>query len=95
LSLKFFKKENRGKTNFSKPRQEGKYLIVKELSGKYPVKLLCETLGSPRSSYYKWANRQETSSEKESFDISRLILGYHEFFNKILGCRHMTLYRIN
>jgi hypothetical protein len=90
--LKFLKKENRGKTNFSKTRQEEKYLIVKGLSGKYTVKLLCETLGLHRSSYYKWANRKETSSETECFDISRLILGYHEFFNKILGYRRMTLY---
>jgi transposase-like protein len=86
------KKENSGKPNFSKTRQEEKYLIVKGLSAKYTIKLLCETLDLHRSSYYKWANRKETSSEIESFDISRLILDYHDFFNKILGYRRMTLY---
>ena len=53
---------------------------------------MCKILDLPHSSYYKWLNRKETTVEKENYDISRLILDYHDKFNNILGYRRMTLF---
>lgn len=53
---------------------------------------MCKILELPHSSYYKWLNRKETLVEKENYDISRLILDYHDKFNNILGYRRMTLF---
>jgi len=53
---------------------------------------MCQILEIPHSSYYKWLNRKETTVEKENYDISRLILDYHDKFNNILGYRRMTLF---
>jgi putative transposase len=35
-----------------------KYSVIKELSAKYPVTLLCQLLHVSRSGYYDWKNRQ-------------------------------------
>jgi len=53
---------------------------------------MCKILDLPHSSYYKWLNRKETTVEKENYDISRLILDYHDKFHNILGYRRMTLF---
>lgn len=53
---------------------------------------MCKILELPHSSYYKWLNRKETAAEKENYDISRLVLDYHNKFNNILGYRRMTLF---
>jgi hypothetical protein len=93
LRTKFLKKRrNPVKTNFSKIKQEIEYLTVKELSEKYPVKLLFEIVGLPRCSYYKRLKRAETPVEQENYDISRLILDYDIRLNHILGYRRMTLF---
>ena len=49
-----------------------KFLIIKELSCKYTVKLLCNIAAVSRSGYYKWLN-------KGNKDIS-----YSELDNKII-----------
>ncbi|MDK0932877.1 IS3 family transposase, partial [Clostridium perfringens] len=49
-----------------------KFCIIRELSCKYTVKLLCDIAGVSRSGYYKWLN-------KGNKDIS-----YSELENKIL-----------
>ncbi|MDK0534959.1 transposase, partial [Clostridium perfringens] len=49
-----------------------KFFIIRELSFKYTVKLLCDIAGVSRSGYYKWLN-------KGNIDIS-----YSELENKIL-----------
>ena len=49
-----------------------KFFIIRELSFKYTVKLLCNISGVYRSGYYKWLN-------KGDIDIS-----YSELENKIL-----------
>lgn len=49
-----------------------KFCIIRELSCKYTVKLLCDIAGVSRSGYYKWLN-------KGNIDIS-----YSELENKIL-----------
>lgn len=54
--------------------------------------MICKILSLSHSSYYKWLKRQETSLEKENYDISRLILDYDNKFNHILGYRRMTLF---
>ncbi|MDR2266135.1 MAG: helix-turn-helix domain-containing protein [Christensenellaceae bacterium] len=64
MENEILKKGNRGKTNFSKTRQEEKYLVVKGLSSKYPVKLQCKTPSLPRSSYYKWATWHDLPRKK-------------------------------
>lgn len=56
------------------------------------MRLICKVLKLPHSSYYKWLNRKESRVEKENYDISRLILDYHDKFNNILGYRRMTLF---
>lgn len=56
------------------------------------MKLLCKVLNIPRSSYYKWLNRQETEHEKVCNIIAGLILDYDESFNHILGYRRMRLF---
>lgn len=69
------------------------YLIIKEL---YDAKLasiseLCEIAGIPRSSYYKWLNRKESSNEAFNKALVPLIQETYNETNGILGYRQMTI----
>jgi transposase InsO family protein len=63
------------------------YEIIKALSGKYPVTLLCEIAEVSRSGYYKWINKGNTITEKQKEDnqIKELILSCHQEVNGIYG----------
>ena len=45
-----------------------------ELSGEFPVKLLCETMGIRRSSFYYWKKHLSSPSGKEKHLISNILL---------------------
>ena len=45
-----------------------------ELSGEYPVKLLCETMGIQRSSFYAWKKHLSHPSEREKSLVSNILL---------------------
>lgn len=69
------------------------YLVIKEL---YDAKLasiseLCEIAGIPRSSYYKWLNRKESSNEAFNKALVPLIQETYNETNGILGYRQMTI----
>lgn len=53
---------------------------------------MCSKLNIPRSSYYKWLNREIPEQEKENGMIATLVLEYDERFRHILGYRRMTLW---
>ena len=42
-------------------RQE-EYQVIVELSGEFPIQLLCEKMGIPRSSFYNWKKSVENPS---------------------------------
>ena len=45
-----------------------------ELSGEYPVKLLCETMGIQRSSFYAWKKHISHPSKREKNLVSNILL---------------------
>ena len=45
-----------------------------ELSGEFPVKLLCETMGIQRSSFYSWKKRLSDPSERTRAFVSNILL---------------------
>jgi putative transposase len=63
------------------------YAIIKELSERYPILLLCSLAGVSRSGYYKWVARQQDLSRKmvENEDLKAKILECHQEVNKIYG----------
>ncbi len=71
-----------------------KYLAVQELHAEkhYPITFMCKVLGIARSGYYQWLNRDIPEKEAQDEELARIILEYHETFNRILGYRRMTLY---
>lgn len=69
------------------------YIVIKEL---YETELasiseLCEIAGIPRSSYYKWLNRKESSNEAFNNELVPLIQQAYDESNGILGYRQMTI----
>ncbi|WP_255322565.1 IS3 family transposase, partial [Brevibacillus formosus] len=52
---------------------------------------LCEIVGIPRSSYYKWRNRKESENEKFNKVLLPMIKCAYEEKNGILGYRQMTM----
>ena len=46
----------------------------------------------PRSSYYKWLNRQIPQKEKQDNELANLVIEYQRSFNGILGYRRMTMF---
>lgn len=63
---------NRNFKQYRRKNGKDKFLIIKELSCKYTVKLFCNIAAVSRSGYYKWIN-------KGNKDIS-----YSELENKII-----------
>jgi len=69
-------------------REQAKaYAIIKELSERYPILMLCSLAGVSRSGYYKWVARQQSLSSKlvEDEDLKTKILECHQEVNKIYG----------
>ncbi|MGO0885181.1 IS3 family transposase [Clostridioides difficile] len=65
---------------------------MKELNEqRYPISVLCDIVGIARSSYYKWLNRLETSTDKENSTITKEILRIYNDVNGIYGYRRMTM----
>ena len=52
-----------------------------ELSGKYPVNLLCEKIGIPRSSFYNWKKGIDEPSEQKKRLIRNVAL-FREYHNR-------------
>ncbi len=52
-----------------------------ELSGEFPVKLLCETMRIQRSSFYAWKDRLSHPSDREK-TLTRSILLFQEYHRK-------------
>ena len=53
---------------------------------------MCKILEIPRSSYYKWVNREIPEKEIQDNVLAQLIIEYNEAYNGILGYRRMTLF---
>src|SRR5690606_35076788 len=58
----------------------------------HPISVLCDILGIPRSSYYKWKNRSKPEKEIQDELICNLILEYDKTFHHILGYRRMRMF---
>lgn len=74
------KKRLRGERGwFSHSLRQQEYLVIMELSGEFPVKLLCETMGVNRSSFYYWKKRLGDPSPrtKNLIDSIQLFQEYH------------------
>ena len=48
--------------------------MIMELSGKFPVKLLCETMGIQRSSFYNWKKHLSDPSNRTKSFIGNILL---------------------
>lgn len=48
--------------------------MILELSGEFPVKLLCETMGIRRSSFYNWKKRLSNPSGRERNLLENIVL---------------------
>lgn len=48
--------------------------MIMELSGRFPVKLLCETMGIQRSSFYSWKKRLSNPSDRTKSFVSNIVL---------------------
>ena len=48
--------------------------MIMELSGKFPVKLLCETMGIQRSSFYSWKEHLSNPSDRARNFVSNILL---------------------
>ena len=75
-------------------RQE-EYQIIVELSGEFPIRLLCEKIGIPRSSFYNWKKSVESPSEqkKRLAQSIELFQQYHSRFPSV--CRMSSSSRSN
>ncbi|MCI5760303.1 MAG: hypothetical protein MR218_09675, partial [Eubacterium sp.] len=70
-------RSERGWFNHSLQQQE--YQVILELSGEFPVKLLCETMGINRSSFYYWKKHlnDPVPRTKNLINNIQLFQGYH------------------
>ena len=48
--------------------------MIMELSGEFPVKLLCETMGIQRSSFYSWKKHLSDPSDRTRAFVSNILL---------------------
>ncbi len=69
------------------------YTVIKILlgAGKGSVMELCDIAGISRSSYYKWVNRIQSTSELENEKLIPLIKNAYEEKDGVLGYRQMTI----
>lgn len=61
--------------------REREYEIILELSGEFPVKLLCEVMNIRRSSFYAWKKRLSNPSERAKNLIGNIML-FQEYHMK-------------
>ncbi|WP_263492206.1 IS3 family transposase [Bacillus sp. RAR_GA_16] len=71
-----------------------KYEVIKEMSKKYTVQLLCKLTGVSRAGYYKWLKRLESPSLKQVEDhkIKKLIVKCHTKLKGIYGYRRVHIW---
>ena len=64
---------------YSDSLQQQEYQVILELSGEFPVKLLCKMMGINRSSFYYWKKRLSDPAPrtKKLFDNIQLFSEYH------------------
>jgi len=58
----------------------------------FSIKLLCEVADIPRSSYYKWLNREVSAQEQENERIAKAMILLYEKVEGIFGYRQLTLH---
>ena len=58
--------------------------MIMELSGEFPVKLLCETMGIQRSSFYSWKKNLSNPSNRTKNLVSNILL-FQEYHLKYLS----------
>ena len=54
--------------------RQQEYQVILELSGKFPVKLLCKEMGIERSSFYYWKQRLSSPAQRTRNLISSIVL---------------------
>ena len=54
--------------------------------------MLCQLAGIPRSSYYKWLNRQASPREQENEQLTKTMILLYERVEGIYGYRQLTLH---
>lgn len=57
----------------------------------FRVKLLCQILNIPRSSYYKWLNRKTNPHEQENQELINAMILLYEKVEGIYGYRRLTI----
>jgi putative transposase len=60
--------------------------------GSFSVQLLCDIAGIPRSSYYKWLNRNPGSREMENRELMDVMISIYEKVDGIFGYRQLGLH---
>ncbi|ACQ51941.1 TPA: IS3 family transposase [Clostridium botulinum] len=65
-----------------------KYLIIKSLSSKFSIKLLCEISNISRSAYYKWTNTSKQCKDQEIMD--KILVIYNDN-RKVYGYRRIKI----
>lgn len=58
----------------------------------FSIQLLCEVANIPRSSYYKWLNREISAQEQENERIANAMILLYEKVEGIFGYRQLTLH---
>ncbi|WP_347449159.1 IS3 family transposase [Terrisporobacter vanillatitrophus] len=73
-------------------KKETIYIAIRELNAQgYPILILCNFAGIARSSYYKWLNRKETSTDKDNSIILKEIVRIYDEVDGIYGYRRMAM----
>ena len=54
--------------------RQREYQVIMELSGEFPVKLICETMGIQRSSFYSWKKHLSNPSDRTRAFVSNILL---------------------
>jgi putative transposase len=69
------------------------YLAIQTVqkANHFSVKLLCDIVDIPRSSYYKWLKRKVSTREQENQKLIKAIILLHEKVEGIYGYRRVTL----
>jgi putative transposase len=60
--------------------------------GQFSIKALCEIAEIPRSSYYKWLNREPSIREQENHTLTEAMISLYEKVGGIYGYRRLTLH---
>ena len=73
-------------------RRENIYLAIKETHecNEISIYMLCDIIGIPRSSYYKWLNRVPTERSLENHELMKEIVNLYNEVDGIYGYRRIT-----